>query len=64
MYLNIPIHIFLTRGSRTGKTFTLKLIIQGLLHLYNEDLSSNLIKIKALPMASTCKVTFNIDDQT
>ncbi len=31
MYFNIPIHIFLTRGARIGKTFTLKLIIQRIL---------------------------------
>ncbi len=31
MYLNIPIHIFLTGGVGIGKRFTLKLIIQGLL---------------------------------
>jgi len=64
MYLNIPIHIFLTRGARTSNFFTLKLIIQGLLHMYNKDLSSNLIKIKTLPMASIGKITFNIDVQT
>jgi hypothetical protein len=56
MYPNIPIHIFLTRGVRTGKKITLKLIIQGLLRLYNKDLSSNLIKIKALTMASHVKL--------
>jgi hypothetical protein len=31
MYHNIQIHIFLTGGVGTNKTFTLKLIIQGLL---------------------------------
>jgi hypothetical protein len=30
MYLNILIHIFLTRHARTGKTFILKLMIQRL----------------------------------
>ncbi len=48
MYFNIPIHIFLTRGARIGKTFTLKLIIQRILWIYNKDLSSNLTKIKTL----------------
>jgi hypothetical protein len=60
MYYNIPIHIFLTWDAGVGKTFTLKLIIQGLLWLYNKDLSSNLTKIKALLMASISKVTFYI----
>jgi hypothetical protein len=64
MYLNIPRHIFLTRGAGTSKFFTLNLIIQGVLWLYNKDLSSNLTKIKALCMTSTSKVTFNIDGQT
>jgi Cdc6-like AAA superfamily ATPase len=48
----------------TGKTFTLKFIIQRLLQLYNKDVSSDLIKIKALLMASTSKIIFNIDDLT
>ncbi len=34
MYLDTPICLFLTRGAKTGKTFKLKLIIQGLLWLY------------------------------
>jgi hypothetical protein len=42
MYFNILIHIFLTRHARTGKTFTLKLMIQRLFQIYNEDLSSNI----------------------
>jgi hypothetical protein len=46
MYSNISIHIFLTRGARTGKTFILKLIIQGLLKIYNKDQSFNLKKLK------------------
>jgi hypothetical protein len=31
LYPDTPICLFLTRGVRTGKTFTLKFIIQGLL---------------------------------
>jgi hypothetical protein len=45
------IHLFLTRGAQTNKTFTLKLIIQGLLQLYNTNMSFDLTKIKALFMA-------------
>jgi hypothetical protein len=52
------------RGVGIGKTFTLKLIIQGLLWLYNRDISSDLTKTKALFMASIGKVAFNIDDLT
>jgi hypothetical protein len=51
----------LTRGVGIGKTFTLKLIIQGLLWLYNKDVSSNSTKTKVLLMASTCKDVFNIN---
>jgi hypothetical protein len=61
MSLNVPIHVFLTKGAGIAKIFTLKLIIQELLLIYNKDLSSNVTKIKALLMASTCKVAFNID---
>ncbi len=61
--LNIQIHIFLTWGFRSGKTFTFKLFIQGWLRIYNKDLSSNLTKIKELLMASTCKAPFHIDGQ-
>jgi hypothetical protein len=51
----------LTRGVGTGKTFTLKLIIQRLLWLYNRDMSFDFTKTKALLMASISKVAFNID---
>jgi hypothetical protein len=61
MYRNIPIHIFLTRSDGIAKFLNLKLIIQALLLIYNKNLSSNLSKIKALLMASTCKVAFHID---
>jgi hypothetical protein len=53
---------FLIRGAKTRKKFTLKLIIQGLLRLYNRDIHFNLTTTKALFMASTCKITFNIND--
>jgi hypothetical protein len=42
----------------------MKLIIQGLLQLYNINISFDLTKTKALLMASTSKVTFNIDGLT
>jgi hypothetical protein len=61
---NIPIHLFLIRGAKIDNTFILKLITQGLLWLYNKNLASNLIKIKTLLMASTNKITLNVDSQT
>jgi len=48
----------------TSKTFTLKFIMQGLLWLYNRSIYFNLTKAKALFMASTSKVTFNVDSLT
>jgi hypothetical protein len=48
-------------GVRIGKTFVLRLINQELKQLYNKDLTLVLTKTKALPMASTCKIAFNID---
>jgi hypothetical protein len=42
----------------------LKLIIQGLLRLYNKDLSADLEKTKVLKMAFTGKAAFNIDGTT
>ncbi len=58
------IHQFLfiyTRGVETNKKFMLINIIQGLLQLCNKGISSNLIKMKALFMASISKATFNIN---
>jgi hypothetical protein len=49
-------------GVGIGKTFTLKLIIQRLLRLYNRDISSDLTKTTTLLMTSTSKYAFNIDD--
>jgi hypothetical protein len=56
--------LFFIGGAGTGKTFTLKPIIQGLLWLYNKNISYDLTKTKALLMASTSKVVFNIDGIT
>jgi hypothetical protein len=46
LYYNISIHIYFIRGAGTSQTFSLKLIIQRLLEIYNKDLSFNLTKIK------------------
>jgi hypothetical protein len=51
----------LTRGVGIGKNFTLKIIIQGLLQLYNKNMSFELTKTKALLMASINKYVFNND---
>jgi len=53
--------LFFIGDVRTSKNFTLKVIIQGLLRLYNKDISFNLTKTKALLKTVTSKITFNID---
>jgi Cdc6-like AAA superfamily ATPase len=60
LYLDTSICLFLTGAIGTGKFFTLKLIIQGLLQLYNRDIF-DLTKTKVLLMALISKVVFNID---
>jgi len=47
LYFDALICLFLTRGAGTNKKFTLKLIIQRLLSLYNRDMSFDLTKTKA-----------------
>jgi len=64
LYLDTPICLFLIGDVGIGKTFTLKLIIQGLLRLYNKDMSFDLTKTKVLFMALISKVAFNINDLT
>jgi hypothetical protein len=64
LYLDTPICLFLTGGVGIGKKFTLKLIIQGLLQLYNRNISFNLTKTKVLLMASIGKIAFNINGLT
>ena len=64
MYPHEPIHFFLTGGIETIIVFTLKLIIQGLLHLCNKELLANLENILALLIADTGKVTFHVNGTT
>jgi len=61
LYLDITICLFLIGDVKTNIKFTLKVIIQGLLRLYNKNISSNLTKTKALLTTSTSKITLNID---
>jgi hypothetical protein len=57
IYLDIQICLFFIMG-------ILKLIIQGLLGLYNKDISFQLTKTKALLMASIGKISFNMNGLT
>ncbi len=61
LYYHTLICLFLIGGAGTSQTFTLKLIIQELLQLYNRDIYFDLTKIKVLLMASANKSTSNID---
>jgi Cdc6-like AAA superfamily ATPase len=61
LYHDTLICLFFIRGAGTGKTFTLKLIIQELLQLYNKYIYIDLTKTKALLMASINKSTSNLD---
>ncbi len=61
MYPDTLICLYLTGGVGIGKTFTSKLIIRGLLWLYNRNMSFDLTKTKALFMAPISNVAFNID---
>jgi len=56
--------LFLIGGVGTTKTFTLLLIIQGLLHHYNKELHVDPLKQKTLFMAYIGKTSFNIDGTT
>jgi hypothetical protein len=64
IYLDIQICLFFIRGIGTNIIFILKLIIQGLLGLYNKDISFQLTKTKALLMASIGKISFNMNGLT
>jgi hypothetical protein len=63
LYPNTLICLFLTGGAINSKNSTLKLIIQGLLRLYNRELFCDLTKTKVF-MTSIGKVAFNIDGLT
>jgi len=61
LYLDITICLFLIGDVKTNIKFTLKVMIQGLLRLYNKNESFNLTKTNALLTTSINKITFNID---
>jgi hypothetical protein len=61
LYLDTLTCLFLIGGVGIGKTFTLKFIIQGLLWLYNRNMSFDLTKTNALLMTSIGKTAYNID---
>jgi hypothetical protein len=44
MHPNQPMHLFLTSGAGSGKTFTFLLLVQGFLKHYNKKLGFNPLK--------------------
>jgi hypothetical protein len=64
-YLSKPLHIFLTGGTRIGKTFTLMCIIQNMLRYYIKDISNvDPFKPKVMKLTYIRKITFNINGMT
>lgn len=57
-------HLFLTGGADTGKTFTAKAIYQGLLCIYNNSINSDPDKRKGLLLAFTGKAAYNLGGTT
>jgi len=64
LYPNQPIHLLLIGGIGASITFTLLLLIQGLLKHYNKQLCSNPWKQKIILIAYISKAAFNIDGIT
>jgi hypothetical protein len=59
------LHIFLTGGIGTKKTFTLMCIIQNMLqYCIRETIDGNLLKLKIMKWTYTWKITFNINSST
>lgn len=54
------LHLFLTGGAGTGKTFTAKAIYQALLRIYNKYIDSDPNKPKGLITAYTGKSPYNV----
>ncbi len=65
IYISKPLHIFLTRGVGTRKTFTSMCIIQNMLKYYIKNrTNSNPLKPKIMKLAYIGKVTLNINGMT
>ncbi|XP_059070801.1 uncharacterized protein LOC131860407 [Cryptomeria japonica] len=62
--MQTPLHLFLTGGAGTGKTFTAKAIYQTLLRLYSASIDNDPDKPKGLLTAYTGKAAFNVGGTT
>jgi hypothetical protein len=56
--------MFIIRGAGTSKTFTLMLLIRGLLHFYNKHSQLDPSKKNKILMACIGEITFNIHGTT
>ncbi len=61
---NEPIHLFITRGVGTNRTFALMFLIQTLICFYNRHPNLDPLKKMTLFMAYARKTTLNIDGIT
>jgi hypothetical protein len=62
--MNNLVHVFLTGGAGTGKTFTAKALFQMLIRIYDSNNSSDPMKPKDLIVAYTRKVAYNVGGTT
>lgn len=62
--LHKPLHLFLTGGTGTGKTYIAKVIYEALIRLYDKQLDSDPLKPKGIIVASTGKPAFNVGGYT
>jgi hypothetical protein len=58
--MDTPLHLFLIGGARTGKTFTMKELLQILIRIYDSNNSSDPMKPKGLIVAYTGKDAYNV----
>ena len=48
-----PVHLFLTGGAETEKTFTTKALFQSLVHFYNVKMDYDPLQLKGITTAYT-----------
>jgi hypothetical protein len=62
--MDTPVHLFLTGGAGTCKTFTTKTLFQMLIRIYDSNNSSDPMKPKGLIVAYTGKDAYNVGGTT
>jgi hypothetical protein len=64
MDIQNPLHLFLTSGAGTGKTFTAKILFQMLIRIYDAHNTIDPLKPKGLILAYTGKASYNASGTT